>query len=629
MLQILRNKAQSTVIQAIVVIIALVFIFWGVGSNMMNNREAAITVNGEEISFQDFQIAYDRAYQNIAAQFGGTLPKGLAETLGIKQQVINQMIQAALLRQGATAMGIIVSGEEIQNTITSMVQFQEGGGFNMDKYKALLSANRLTPHKFETNMRFDMLAEKTVRDIGKFAALASDYEVEELYRLDKEKVSVAYTKVSPADFREKIVVNDDELIKWFDTVKHNYKTESQLKMRFLNYSFSEVGKKIAIDDAQVSAYYDENISQFTTPEKRRARHILIKAGAEDSDAVHEEKSQRAQEILTLVNASDDFASLAKDYSEGPSSTNGGDLGYFAQDQMVKPFADAVFKMQPGEISKVVKTSFGYHIIKLEDITPAVTRSLEEVKGEIVSTLQNLEAQSLAFQLADSAYTGIISAGSLQAYADANPDQSLIITDFFTKSNPPAELSLDGEFLDKAFSLNAGELSSLIKTSSGYFIIFADEVKAPELPELEQVRDLVTADFIDEMASKQAKETATKILEELRMGTSFSDALAGTGLELSDSGLLDRRGEAQSSFPPSLVSQVFMLSATEPLPQNVAPVNEDFYVFSFQERQTPDVAAGDDLEKYRQQLLSSKQQQLLAAYIANLQKDADITVHTSL
>ena len=156
MLQLLRNKAQSTFIQIIVVIIALVFIFWGVGTNMMGSREAALLVNNEEISFQEFQQAYDRAYQRLSDQFGGNIPKGLAETLGIKQQVINQLIQTSLLRQGAGEMGIIVSGEEIQAIIKDMVQFQENGVFSMERYKAVLSSNRMAPSKFEASMQFSI-----------------------------------------------------------------------------------------------------------------------------------------------------------------------------------------------------------------------------------------------------------------------------------------------------------------------------------------------------------------------------------------------------------------------------------------------------------------------------------------
>jgi len=629
MLQILRNKAQSTVIQAIVVIIALVFIFWGVGTNLMNSRESAITVNGEEISFQDFQVAYDRAYQNIADQFGGALPKGLAESLGIKQQVINQLIQAALLRQGAQKMGIMVSEEEIQNTITSMVQFQENGKFNMDKYKSLISANRMTPHKFEINMRHDMLSEKAIRDIGKFASLASAYEVKELYQQENEKIAVTYTRISPDQFKSKVTVDEAELTKWFESAKENYRSEPQLKLKYLDFSFKEVGKKIPVDEERIQKYYNDNIASFTVPEKRHARHILLKASATDSEEVHKEKEARAEEIAKLAHAGDDFAELARQYSEGPSKDRGGDLGFFAKGQMVKPFEDAVFNMQVGEISNVVKTDFGYHIIKLEAIQPAVTKPLAEVHDEILATIREKEAQSLAFQLANNAYEGIIGAGSLQAYADKNPDQAVIDTELFTKSTPPPGLSMDAEFLNQAFTLKAGELSSLLKTPHGYYILFAAAIKEPETPTLDQVKEQATADFVAEKAADMAREMADDVLKKLKEGKAFPTVVAAAHLTMNDSGFIGRKSGQQSSFPTSLTEEIFKLSSGEPFPAEPAKVDEEYYVFAFKERQIPEIDAKADLEPYRQALMRSKQQELLSAFIRNLQENAKITVHKSL
>ena len=166
MLQQLRKQAQSPVIQFIVVLIAIVFVFWGAGTKFFDNRQSAIKVNSEEISFQEFQQAYNRTYENIASQFGGNLPKGFAETLNIKEQVVNQLIQTALLRQGAKQMGISVSYGEIQKAITSMPQFQENGAFSIEKYKRLLAANQLTPSKKPSRNHVRRPARKSRRLLG-------------------------------------------------------------------------------------------------------------------------------------------------------------------------------------------------------------------------------------------------------------------------------------------------------------------------------------------------------------------------------------------------------------------------------------------------------------------------------
>ena len=142
MLQILRNKAQSVVIQALVLIIALVFIFWGVGTNMMDSRNSAITINNEEITLQEFQRSYERAIAGYKQQFGDAISDELLKALNIKQQVISQLTQTALLRQGANSMGIMVAPAEIQTTIRKMPQFQQDGTFDLNAYKAILAANR-------------------------------------------------------------------------------------------------------------------------------------------------------------------------------------------------------------------------------------------------------------------------------------------------------------------------------------------------------------------------------------------------------------------------------------------------------------------------------------------------------
>ncbi|OEU58151.1 MAG: hypothetical protein BA862_12705, partial [Desulfobulbaceae bacterium S3730MH12] len=446
MLQLLRNKAQSTFIQIIVVIIALVFIFWGVGTNMMGSREAALVVNGEEISFQQFQRAYDSAYQRLSDQFGGNVPKGIAESLGIKQQVINQLIQTSLLRQGAKEMGLVISSEEVQTIIKEMVQFQENGGFSIEQYKAVLASNRLAPNKFESSLQYDRLSETAAREISSFVTVATDYEIEDIFNRVNRKISLNYVKISPAGFSDQVEIDDTILSDWFETVKEQYKTEPQLKLKYLAFTYDSVGKKIEVDNTKIEEYYQANLNSYKVAEQRHARHILFKAEENDPETLHTEQSENASEVLKLAQDGADFAELATEYSEGPSKTSGGDLGFFEQGSMVPIFDTTVFAMKPGEISEVIKTRFGYHIILLEEIKPAITRELQDVRESIVGTLQRKEAENIAFQVANSAYEGIIGAGSLDNYAKDNPKAEILETDFFTRSKPPETIAGDPEFI---------------------------------------------------------------------------------------------------------------------------------------------------------------------------------------
>ena len=634
MLQILRKKAQSTFIQIIVVIIALVFIFWGVGTNLNNSRQAALTVNGEEITFQQFQQAYDQAYQRLGEQFGGNVPKGLAESLGIKQQVINQLIQGALLRQGAAEMGIVVSNQEIRDTIQKMVQFQENGGFSMDRYKSILAANRMAPSKFEKSMQYDRLSEVAAREIGRFAATTTNSEIQEIYSQLNEKVAVNYVTFSPADYKEKVEVDDDQLATWFETVKANYKTAPELKLKYLTYTFDEVGSKIQIDEAAIDEYYQSNIDSFKIPEKRKARHILFRATDEDSEEVHAQKAQKAEEVRQMALSGKNFADLAKEYSEGPSKATGGDLGSFTREQMVGPFADAVFSMDVGKISDVVKTRFGYHIINLEGIEPPLTQPEAAVRQQIIQTLQEKQAETLAFQVANEAYEAIISNGSLKAYGENHPEAQIHEAGFFSKDTAPDVLKKDPKFMTKAFELSKGELSSLIKGDTGYAIFFVEDIKEPVVPALDTIKEKVVADFRQTKSRELAKTAAEQLLSEIEAGKELTKAAEERGFTVKESGMLTQNPQngqnENTEFPAELTESAFQLSSTSPLPEKIGEAGDLFYVYSFQKREVPTMPEDSkELEQYRTSLLRFKQQQLLASWLRHMEIDAEITKHQNL
>ena len=632
MLEFLRKRAQSLVIQAIVVIIALVFIFWGVGTNLMNKQEAAIVVNGEEIGFQQFQQAYDQAYSRLAQQFGGTVPKGLAESLNIKQQVINQLIQEALLRQGGQEMGLMVSAREIQKEVEDMVQFQDTNGFSIERYKTILASNRLSPEKYEKSLSYQILGTKTIDSIAAFSQSTSDFEIEELYNLEKETVSVSYVSVSPERYLAEISVDEEELKQWYLDNDEAYKTQKQVQLTYLPFTFSDIGARITIEDDEITSYYDSHLTDYQIPEKRHARHILFRATPEDSEENHQNQQQKAAEVLEKARGGEDFATLAQQYSEGPTAETGGDLGFFSRGQMVKEFDDTVFNLQENEISDLVKTDFGYHIIKLEEIQPGGVTSVEQARENIIASLQLEKAKPMALQLANSAYEEIIGAGSLEAYLSKTPDAVVVKTDFFSRSAPPPGLSADPAFIDKAFMLKEKELSSLVETADGYVIISASAIKEPQTPELDEVRAEVEKDFRAGKAVEQAQSVADQIIIDLNEQTASFEQIAETqGLTLQDSGpLLKNDPNHQSGFPQSLVQDVFRLSASSPVAKQPGLVDQNFYVYRFNERQPPQTAMSDeDRQRYRELLLQFKQQRILDAWISNRQAQADIKIHSSL
>ena len=633
MLQILRNKAQSTIIQGVVLVIALVFIFWGVGTNMMQSgRDAAILVNDQEISFQEFQQRYDQTINDYRRQFGDAISDEVLKGLGIKQQVINQLTQSALLRQGTQAMGLMVAPVEIQTTIQKMPHFQKDGAFNLEIYKALLTANRMTPHSFEASISEDLLTQKGLAAINSFAAAVSDTEINEAYQREQETVTINVVKVSPDLFLNTIVVDGKELADWFETEKNRYKGEQKIKVKYLPFLYKSAMAGIPISDEQILARYEKEKSTYQIPEKRQARHILFKADKTSTAEQHAAQLKNAEDALAKARAGKDFSTLAKNLSEDTSKTRGGDLGAFAQGRMVKEFDDAVFSMQPGAISDIVKTAFGYHIIKLEKILPATTRSIEDVRADIISTLQSEQAQPATFQLANTAYEDIIAAGSLQAYADKHTDKSVVTTDFFSRSALPADLESDPKFVDTVFSLKQGELSSLIETPSGYFIVFTETIQEPTLPTLDAVKERVTLDYRLAKARKMAQETAQAFLTKVTSGADMAATAKEAKLTILKSGPLRKNNSAPDpALPASLVEQALRLGPKAPFPRAPLTVSEDHYILQFVERKVPDPATMSEAVKkeYQASLLQQKQDRLLGAWLKHQEKDSTIVTSKNL
>jgi len=290
-------------------------------------------------------------------------------------------------------------------------------------------------------------------------------------------------------------------------------------------------------------------------------------------------------------------------------------------------------LNQGELSEVVKTEFGYHIIKLEDIQLASVRSLDETRPEIVKILQLDQAKPLTLQLANSAYEAIISAGSLAAFLDAQPDTSVVETELFSRSSAPPGMTAEPEFLDKAFGLKEGELSSLIETNDGYVIISATAIKEPQVPELSSVRAEAEADYRFEKASEQAASIANQLLDDLRSTEdgSYQDVVQGQQLTAEASGPLTKSsGDYQSSFPQSLVQSAFRLSAADPVAAEPGLFGTDYYVYWFNDRKPPETSmSAEDHERYKDMLQQFKEQQILDGWLAKQQAEAKISIHGSL
>jgi len=631
MLDLLRKRAQSPLIQGTILIIALVFIFWGVGSSYRGTRNSVAQVNDEAITYEEFQKTYDRLASQYRDQFGGNLPKGLLESLDLQGQALEQLIQRTLLRQGASEMGIMVSDLEVQQAVEKMEAFRTNGIFNVEQYKNILSSSGMTPTSFEDTMRTDLLAGKVLEHLSRFAKL-TPLEVKDQFDFDNEEIKIQYVSLSGVDFRDKVTTDEEQLRTYYEEHQENYMTEPQVKLHFLVFPYAAAEKTVISAD-ELESFYRQNFNRYSIPEQRRARHILIKTSEEDSADTLAEKRKRAELVLELSRSGEDFAELAKQFSEGPTGPKGGDLGSFSRGRMVKPFEDAAFSLNEGEISDIVETQFGFHIIKLEKIEPAYTKTLDEVKDEIEAGLQAQKSRETAFTQATEAYENIIVAGSMDKFSQGS-DVAVEQTEFFSKKHPEKSgtnvpMAGDASFLNAAFSLNKGELSSLIETPQGYAIIFAADKKEPETALFEDVAEQVREDYISAKAEEMAEETAAAMLSTLKQEDSGDLAAEATKLSLTPetSDFITRNAAAGSSLPQQIVNMAFELSEDKPYPEEVVAADSKFYVFRVMDKQVPSPELFSTKgNAFKAGLLERKKSALLASWLENVRDKAEIEIN---
>ncbi|MCI5224588.1 MAG: hypothetical protein D3924_18460, partial [Candidatus Electrothrix sp. AR4] len=343
-----------------------------------------------------------------------------------------------------------------------------------------------------------------------------------------------------------------------------------------------------------------------------------------------EKKNKAEEVLALARQTDsDFAALAEQYSEGPTKAQGGDLGFFAAGRMVPAFDRAVFSMQPGELSEVVESEFGYHIIKLEEIRPASVRSFEQVKDNLEVTLKQQQAKGLTFKKAKTAYEAIMRAGSLDKYSQKGVEE-VLTTEYFARNSVPEGVISDPKFLKTAFTLKKGELSSIVEIKKGYAVIFVDDIQEPGLPELDEVRDRVLADYTKAMALELAGKAAEELLAASQEKGSLQEDVAGEQKIIATDFLKRSTPAEENALPGQILQEGFRLPWNKKLAEAPVQIGTTYYLYEVTERRAgterADAAKRDEAEK---QLLASARNELITSWLSALQAQATITTNESL
>ena len=322
----------------------------------------------------------------------------------------------------------------------------------------------------------------------------------------------------------------------------------------------------------------------------------------------------------------DFAELAKKYSEGPSRDKGGDLGTFRREAMVKPFADKAFSMKAGEISDPVRTQFGWHIIKVEKVNEATKTSLADAKQSIRKKLVDRRAKDLAYDAAESIYDGIFQGDQLEALANENK-LTLHTTDFFTRQNPPAGVGQKAEFAKVAFEQPEGQASDVQDFGDGYYILEVIDRQPSRIPEFKTVEAKVRADLIKDKQDQKAKADAEAVLAALKDGVAFQEAGRQFELEPHSTGFFKRDGAIPDIGYERDISRVaFGLTDNNKLPQEVLKGRKGYYVIEFAQKKEPDLAAFEKEKRdIQERLLQQKRYITFEGWLEQVKSRSEIVI----
>ncbi len=403
MFDAVRNNKR--IVQVFLALITLPFAFFGVDSYMRDSGAGGdvATIGDMKITQQQFQQTLREQQERLRTQLGAQFDPKMLDNSEARKAILDDLINQRLLLVEAGKNRMFASDEAVRQTIGAVEAFKVDGKFSTERYEAALRAQGMSPQGFEAQLRQDLTLQQLAGAVGQSGVIARSV-TDRLMAMQTEKREVAEYRLNLDSYLDKVKLADDAAKKFYEENSKQFQTPELAKAEYVVLSMETIGAQLTVSDAEIKAAYDSRKDRFQQPEERRASHILIA-----SEKLGKDKAKaRADELLAEIRKSPAaFSDLAKKNSDDPgSASKGGDLGFFGRGMMVKAFEDSAFGLKEGEISGVVESDFGFHIIKLTGVHAAKEKPLAEVKGEIEAELKKTAA-SRKFAEAAEAFSNMV------------------------------------------------------------------------------------------------------------------------------------------------------------------------------------------------------------------------------
>ena len=570
-----------------------------VGGSMTTSPDTVASVGGQDISVLDVQRQLNTVLHGQAVP---EMLKGL-----YAKQVLDQMILTHALELEARRLGMSVTPQEESDRIKQLLPSAwEGGTWTKDRYVAEVQTRTgMSVPDFESFLRDDMLREK-FRQLVTDSISVTPAEIQDEFRRRNEKVTIEYALVKPAELASSIRPTDSELSAYYAKNAARYQVPEKRSARYALLDLAKLRENTPVNDEALRAYYNAHIDQYKVENRAHVEHILFKTIGK-TDAEIAEIRQKAEEVLKKAKSGANFEDLAKKYSEDDSTKpKGGDLGWIVEKQTVPEFEQAAFSAPKGSISDLVKTQYGFHIIKVLDRETAHTKSFEEVRSAIVPIVAEEkateEANNISAQMA-----GAVRQSNRQSLDDLAKKFNLQLGEapLVSATEPIGDLGNTPELHQALFQLRPGELSQPLQVPQGFVILTPKDVQPAHQGTLPEARDRVIADYQQEKSIELARTEAEDFAKRVQGGAPFDQAAKALGLSLVTSQPFARTGSVQDLGAAKLLAASFGMKIGQVSTPTQISGNWLVYRVTAQEAPKPEELATQS-DQIKQQLLQAKQ-----------------------
>lgn len=601
MLLDLREKIRSSkpIKYGIITVISVPFVLVGVGSYFSGGAAAPVAeVNGSAISRQQLDQAYQQQRSQLARMFGGRIPEGLASEPLLREQALQQLVTQNVIEAEVAEQKFAIGDATLARAIRDQANFQVDGQFNSDAYQAQLRASGMTVPAFEQSYRDNTAIGQFQSGISE-TAFVLPQEAQRLADLGRQVRTIDAVRFNFEEANAATEVSDEDVVAYFEEQKGSYLFPERAKIQYIELDSSVVASEIEISDSQAQSYYDDNRARYMTPERREASHILLETGNGSEDEQVEQLNQVRERVL----AGESFADLASELSDDIGSANsGGSLGLITPGAMVPEFEDAVSALlEIGDLSEPVVSDFGVHLIKLDGITAETGQAFEEVKTDIIETMQQDEADREFFDLRDQlSELSFDNPGSLEPASDAT-GLEIKTSDWLGVDSDAGPVLSSAAVMAAAFSpdvLEDENNSDIITIDNRHVVVLRVAEYEEERPQtLDEVREDVVDALKAEKTAEQLAELADAALEKFKLGEALSAIAEGNDLaEVFDSEVISRQSTV---FDRNATARIFALPRpdTAPALARVTLANGDELAVSLKSVEIPatDVQAEEPVE----------------------------------